>query len=247
MSFTDTTPRTIVEGWGKIRVLLAAAANCGDLLAMVSDTVVLADANVTGQEVAKYVAGENGASGDTITAYRGALMTEGTEPPTTAGVAFGIATTEYGDPLYLSDTAGDMSTTPGLKLQRVGWIQSRTHIVVHPEIPRVVCVALSVNLPAAVVAQRKVEGYSPVAGAIQAVQFINESGAAFTTMSSLEVGADSACATSNADLADGVTQRVTTIAAGKNIVSVGTTLVWTLGGGLGTMQSQAVIVEILQA
>ena len=246
MAFTDCTPRTIVEGWGKVRVLLAAACECGDLLAMVSDTVVLADADAgTSANVALLVAGESGAIGDTITAYRGALMKDGTEPPTTAGVGFAIATTEYGDPLYLSTTAGDMSRTPGLKLQRVGWIQSRTEIIVHPEIPRVVCVALTELIGAG--AARTIEGYSPVAGTVQAVQFVNESGAAFATLSSLKVKAyGTLVAASSTTLADGSTQRVAAALSTYNIVAAGSTLVWTTSGGLGT-QLQSVIVEIVQA
>jgi len=246
MAFTDTTPRTIVEGWGKIRVLLAAAVNCGDLLAMVSDTVVLADANVSGREVAKYVAGENGASGDTITAYRGALMKDGTEPPTTAGVGFAIATTEYGDPLYLSDTAGDISTTPGLKMQRVGWIQSRTEIVVHPEIPRVVCVSMHVALCGAAGAPATLVGYSPVAGTVQAVQFLNECAAAFTTSASIACGSYGTVVASSGTLADSASKRVSVTTGTYSIVAAGDKLTWSFGGGAGT-QEQGVIVEILQA
>jgi len=246
MAFTDTTPRTIVEGWGKVRVLLAAAVNCGDLLAMVSYTVVLADANVAGREVAKYVAGENGASGDTITAYRGALMKDGTEPPTTAGVGFAIATTEYGDPLYLSDTAGDMSTTPGLKMQRVGWIQSRTEIVVHPEIPRVLCVPLWTAITGAAGVPGTLVGYAPVAGTVQAVQFFNECAAAFTTSASIACGSYGTVIASSGTLADSASKRVSVTTGTYSIVAAGYKLTWSFGGGAGT-QEQGVIVEILQA
>ena len=247
MAFTDCTPRTIVEGWGKVRVLLAADANCGDLLAMVSDTVVLADADAaTSANVALLVAGEAGASGDTITAYRGALIRDGTEPPTTAGVGFVIATTEYGDPLYLSNTAGDMSTTPGLKLQRVGWIQSRTEIVVHPEIPRVVCVALHVALCGAAGAPGTLVAYSPVAGTVQAVQFFNECAAAFTTPASIACGSYGTTIAASGTLADSASKRVSVTTGTYSIVAAGDKLTWSFGGGAGT-QEQGVIVEIVQA
>jgi len=244
MAFTDTTPRTIVEGWGKVRVLLAAAASCGDLLAMVSDTVVLADSDA--DRYALYVAGEDGASGDTITAYRGALMKDGTEPPTTAGVGFAIATTEYGDPLYLSDTPGDMGTTPGLNMQKVGWIQSRTEIVVHPEVPRVVCIALHVALCGAAGAPANIAVYSPVAGTVQAVQFINECAAAFTTSADIMCKGYSTAVAVSGTLADGEAKRVAVTTKTYSLLAAGSTLTWHFGGGAGT-QEQGVIIEILQA
>lgn len=244
MAFTDATPRVIVEGWGKIRVLLAAAAECGDLLAMVTDTVVLADSDAG--RFAKYVAGEKGASGETITAYRGVLMREGKEPPTTAGVSFAIATTEYGDPLYLSDTPGDMSTTPGLKMQRVGWIQSRTHIVVHPEIPRVVTVGLWTRITGAAGAPGTLVGYSPVAGTVQAVQFINECAAAFTTSASIACGSYGTVVASSGTLADSSSKRVAVTTGTFSIVAAGDKLTFAFGGGAGT-QDQGAIIEILQA
>lgn len=235
MAFADTTPRTIKDGWGKIPVLLAAAASCGDLLAVTSNTYVLADADNTRPAV--LVAGEDGASGDTITAYRGALVE----------AAFGAASGELGDLLWLSATAGDFGLVPTGSTsfgQRVGWVQNATHVVLHPQAPRVVTVALALGISAGAGAATEIDAYSPVEGRVVAAQFINECGDAYASAASVQVmGYGTPAVSSGATLADGEGFRTGTVNQSFAAVIVGSTINWVSGGGAGT-QDQWCIVEI---
>jgi len=300
MAFADTTPRTIVEAWGATELLLAAAAKTGQLLGVSSNTWILAEASTP--VLAAFVAGTDGASGDTITAYRGAYITA--EFNATAG--------QDGDVLYLSDTGGTIDTSAGSTTQVLGWIVDEDKVMLCPRNPlqidasdiandsidsahyvagsidaehlaanSVTSTKIAANsvvptgINAAAVTTAKIadsgvtptklsdsavgrvvvtiiadtsadtfEAYSPVAGDVVAVQFINESGAAFTTLASLTVGSyTTVCAATGNTLADGVNRRDTSITAGVKDVSAGTTLAFLAGTTAGS-DLQWCLVEI---
>ena len=235
MAFADTIPRTIVDGWGKIPVLLAAAVECGDLLAVSSNTYVLADGD--NDRPATMVAGEKGPSGATITAYRGALVR----------AAFAGASGDLGDILWLSATAGDFALIPfGTTsfCQRVGWVQNANHVVLHPQCPRVVTLALSLGISAGAGAATEINAYSPVIGRIVGAQFINECAAAYASAASVQVmGYGTPAVSSGASLADGEGFHSTTVNQTYAAVIVGSTINWVSGGGAGT-QDQWCIVDI---
>ena len=234
MVWTDTVPRVIIDGWGKVPVLLAAAANCGDLLAVSSNTYVLADGDNAREAI--LIAGENGASGDTITAYRGAVL-EG---------AFAGLSGDLGDLLWLSATAGDYGLVPTgcTLLQRVGWVQDATHVVLHPQAPKVITIALSLGISAGTGASTEIEAYSPVVGRIMGAQFINESGNAYASRAEVFTkGFSTSAAFSSATTPDGETERITTVDQTYAELAVGSTITWLSGGGDGS-QDQWCIIEI---
>lgn len=117
MSFADTAVRVIREGNRPVRITLAGTASTGDLLGY-SSGWVRADGNAG--IAAVLVAGEDGVSGDDITAFASAVL----EGPTdmTAGGA-----------LYLSDTAGGYNTTASTTSeQKVGYALSTTVAMIDP-------------------------------------------------------------------------------------------------------------------
>jgi len=121
MSFADEKPRSIVSAWGKTKITLAEACSCGDLIAIDSgNNWDLAEGSTP--KLAMFVAGEDGAIGDQITAYAGAVVRG--EGPT----GFAAVAGEIGDLVYLSDTAGEYSTTAGTRAQPVGLITKTNEI-----------------------------------------------------------------------------------------------------------------------
>lgn len=120
MALTDVTDGSRIVQWGSgaIKVVLAAACKPGDLL---TEAGALADGNATTPAPAAYVAGEKGASADTITAYRRAILS-------------GLSGATLGNVVYLSDTAGSYTATPSTtQRQRVGFALNATDIFVEPE------------------------------------------------------------------------------------------------------------------
>lgn len=120
MALTDVTDgsRVIQEGIDPVKIVLAAAAKVGDLLTAAG---ALADGNATTPAPAAYVAGEKGASGDTITAYRRAVV----------GALSGMT---LGDAVFLSDTAGGYSATASTtQRQVVGYSVSATAMLIDPQ------------------------------------------------------------------------------------------------------------------
>jgi len=118
-SLTDVTDgsRVIAEGIAPCQVALSAAALPGDLLGKSGSTWVLADGN--NSVYAELVAGQKGASGDTITAFRIARVSA-------------LSGAAIGDPVYLSDTAGGYSASAGTVGQIVGVAISATEVLLFP-------------------------------------------------------------------------------------------------------------------
>ncbi|MBI4331994.1 MAG: hypothetical protein HY673_12000 [Chloroflexi bacterium] len=110
MAYADKTDgsRIILEGLGKVHVLLAEAVKPGDLIGLSAGTWKLADGN--NSIFAELVAGEGGANAATIVAYRQALVRHAD-----SGGA-------KGDLLYLSDTAGGTGASAGTVAQVVGQV-----------------------------------------------------------------------------------------------------------------------------
>ncbi len=82
-------------------VILAEAATQGQALYQnTSGTYGLADANAGGKQQVRGVALEAGGAGQCVSMLK-------------KGVLAGFTTATYDDPVYLSDTAGALSTTPG--------------------------------------------------------------------------------------------------------------------------------------
>lgn len=121
MGFADEKPRSIISSWGKDKITLAEAAKCGDLIGIDSaNGWDLAEGSTP--KLAMYVAGEDGEIGDEITVYAGAVIRgEGSS-------GFAAVAGEIGDLVYLSDTAGEYSTTAGTRAQPVGWISKTNEI-----------------------------------------------------------------------------------------------------------------------
>ena len=120
MALTDNTigGRVIQRGIGAAKGVLAAACKVGDLL---TETLILADGDVAVPAPAKFIAGEPGAVGDTITIYK-------------AAVIGGLSGAVLGDKVYLSDIAGGYYATPSTtSAQLVGIALSATEIMVDPE------------------------------------------------------------------------------------------------------------------
>lgn len=116
MAFGDTAIRTLKEGFLPVKITLAEACAKGDLLGY-SSGWKLADAN--NSIYAELVAGEVGAIGDVITAFRGAVL-NGFSGATAGGLA------------YLSDTAGDYAASAGTVQQVVGVFTAADEAVVLP-------------------------------------------------------------------------------------------------------------------
>jgi len=126
MAFTDTALRKVLQGWGLDHVLLGEAVAVGDPVGVnATNEWMLASAGATPHYLARYVAAEGGAAGDTVAVFRMAIL-EG---------AFGATLADYGDPLYLADTAGNYTAAAGTVRQNVGWVNDATHILVELRSP----------------------------------------------------------------------------------------------------------------
>ncbi len=119
MALTDVTDgsRIIKEGWEPIKIVLSGTVKVGDAIGDTGGTWVAADGN--NAVPAQLVAGEAGVSGDTITAYRFALI---------GGLSGGV----IGGAVFLSDTAGGYSGSAGTVSQTIGTMASATEIMVDP-------------------------------------------------------------------------------------------------------------------
>ncbi len=118
-AFADVPGRVIEEGQGPVRITLAEACIAGDLLGY-SSGWKLADAN--NNIYAELVAGETGEIGQTITAYRVAVIAGTTSLGGTAG-----------DLVYLSDTAGKYTNTSGTVGQVVGRMAAANRMLITPQ------------------------------------------------------------------------------------------------------------------
>lgn len=117
MALTEPNVRGVSQGILPVPITLAADCMPGDALGYNSGWV-LADAN--GTYDALLIAGEKGASGEQITAYRGAVLT-------------GFTGCTPGADVFLSDTAGDYSeTASATSAQMVGTVVDASTIVVFP-------------------------------------------------------------------------------------------------------------------
>ena len=96
MAFVDNTTggRVILEGFMPVKVALSGAVSVGDLIGYASGWKA-ADTNSSPKNYPELVAGTDGASGDTITAYREASVDFGSGCTATAG-----------DRVFASNTAG---------------------------------------------------------------------------------------------------------------------------------------------
>lgn len=116
MAYTDTTPRSVIQGWGPDRVSLSTPVLEGDLLGISADTTpVWTLAQATGTAIlAMWIAGQDGDVDDEITVFRMAVVE----------AEFDSAETESGAALYLSNTPGDTSLATGTTTQVVGWVSN---------------------------------------------------------------------------------------------------------------------------
>lgn len=121
MAFTDNGTRRIVEAALPVKITLAEGCVVGDLLGY-SSGWKLADAN--NSIYAELIAGEKGATGDEITAFR-------------SGVVDGFSGGSVGSSVYLSDTAGKYSDSAGTVSQVVGRMISTTSAFVQAQPLRV--------------------------------------------------------------------------------------------------------------
>ena len=121
MALTDVTDgsRIIKEGRNPVKLTLSAGVKVGDLIGDSSGTWVEADADAP--VMPQFIAGEDGASGDIITAYKQALI--------------GGVTCALGDLIYSSTTAGQYtSTATGVSLP-IGIAVSTTEIFIDLQYP----------------------------------------------------------------------------------------------------------------
>ncbi len=118
MALTEGSYRTLLQGIAPVEITLSGDVECGDPLCYNSGWVV-ADASTAATSDATFVAGHDGSSGDSITAYKSAILGN-----FTSGTAGGF--------VYLSDTAGDYTETAGTITMAVGQVLSSTSITVDP-------------------------------------------------------------------------------------------------------------------
>ena len=119
MAFTDVTDgsRIILRGESPTKLALTGTVKVGD---PVTELGVQADGN-SGNLRAKWVAGEPGVSGDTITVYAAALIG-------------GLSGATKGDAVFLSDTAGGYTATASTtSRQWVGISTSATEMWASPD------------------------------------------------------------------------------------------------------------------
>ncbi len=133
MAYEDSgLPKTIKEFAGKVEIKLAAACEAGDLLGYSSGWVLATQASTA--VLAELVAGQNGAIGDVITAYKLAVV----------GGAISGATA--GNPVYLGD-AGKVSETAGANaVQAVGKSLKATELLLCPGFPSFITVAQQAHI-----------------------------------------------------------------------------------------------------
>jgi len=112
MAFADVTDgsRVILSGLLPCKVTLGAACKPGDLLGY-SSGWKLADANSSPKVYPELVAGESGASGDEITAYRMARVDLGSTCTATAGDKVYVSTTAGG---YVGEASNDQAYLVGV-------------------------------------------------------------------------------------------------------------------------------------
>lgn len=129
MAFTDFADKIILSSWGKVNITLGAACKKADLLHIDG---TLADAN--GNRPARFVAGEAGASGDEITAFRGVMCRKPSTIAAGGVVSAGSHAGAADDVLWLSATAGRPSATPVATIgQKVGWCIDTARFVLEPQ------------------------------------------------------------------------------------------------------------------
>jgi|GEM_PF-737070 len=116
MAFADSGIRTIKEGFLPVKITLGEACAKGDLLGYSSGWKLADGDNSIYPEL---VAGEAGASGDVITAFRGAVVN-------------GFSDATAGNLAYLSDTAGDYGESAGTVQQVVGVFTDTDEAVILP-------------------------------------------------------------------------------------------------------------------
>lgn len=119
MAYADATTggRILLQGILPVQIVVSEAVEVGDLLGVSSNLWKRADAN--NSIYAELVAGTKGASGDTINAYRIAVIG-------------GITGATKGNPIYLSDTVGETSESAGTVIQVVGVSLTATEILLAP-------------------------------------------------------------------------------------------------------------------
>ena len=116
MAFADGSLRRNLEGMGAAKVTLAGAVAVGDLVGYSSGWVRAdGDANIP----ARFVAGEDGASGDEITIFRSVVVS-------------GFSGGTPGAKLYLSATAGGYGASAATLSQVVGVLTAADTAAVEP-------------------------------------------------------------------------------------------------------------------
>lgn len=125
MAFTDNTTggRTILQGIGPVQIAITDTVKPGDLIGLNSSgNWVRADGNSSPAIGAKFIAGQAGVSGDTITAYAKAVIG-------------GVSGAAKGDRVFLSDTAGQYASSASATLrQQVGIALTATEALIEPSI-----------------------------------------------------------------------------------------------------------------
>jgi hypothetical protein len=125
MAFSDPgTGRVIEQGEGLVRITLAEACKAGDILGY-SSGWKRALATVGTAIQGRLVAGEDGASGDEITAYRRAVVS-GYSGGTAGNAVYVAEGTDYGEITKTApDTSGDCDTV-------IGYMASATVAAIEP-------------------------------------------------------------------------------------------------------------------
>lgn len=126
MAYADNaTGGRVIESFSSpVYVSLSEGVEVGDLIGVKVDlTWVRADANA--DIFPELVAGQRGASGDTVVAYRTAVV---------SGVTGGTK----GKPLFLANAAGETLETVGADLVLVGRVLTATTILLHPGAPNLI-------------------------------------------------------------------------------------------------------------
>jgi hypothetical protein len=230
MAFADTAARVVKDASLLFDVPLGEAVRAGDLLANVSGTYYLADANNT--RYATAISLQDAEAGDRIQVTRKARVT---------GFTGGTA----GNALYLSDTAGDYAATAGTVPQIVGELISATEAWVEPQRFSSDYAYAPLVFTAPVTGVALVSAPLPMAGDEERVIFLNESGGALTSAAKVtKLGEATAIASSSATLADdGVTNTTTISASGKGLAA-GQVISFTPGGLTGQRQPQSATVLV---
>lgn len=111
-----------MQGIGPVQVVVTDTVQPGDLIGLNSSgNWVKADGNSSPAIQALLIAGQGGASGDTITAYKSAVVG-------------GVSGSAKGDRVFLSDTAGRYAATASTThAQQVGVALTATEMLVDPQ------------------------------------------------------------------------------------------------------------------